>query len=126
MNNSEITEKSFPLENCLESAGLHESGNKDTIHPRLQPDSQYVGNDGKYNLNIATSNGLSTVQKEYLLEMASEVANVLTDDTDHSKPPSSFDLDLKCRNQFLNSCLEEQKHLVNDLHIQVSRYVSIL
>lgn len=126
MNNNEITEKSIPLENCLESAVLHESDNKDSIRPHLQSESQYVENNGRYNLNVATSNGPSTVQKEYLLEMASEVANVLTDDIDHSEPPSSFDLDLKCRNQFLNSCLEEQKHLVNDLHVQVSRYVSIL
>ncbi|KAG5336494.1 GOGA2 protein, partial [Acromyrmex charruanus] len=124
-SNSEVTEKSFPtLENYPETAGLHESGNKNTMHSRLQSDSQYVGNDEKYNLNITASNGPSTVQKEYLLEMASEVAHVLTDDIDHSEPPSSLDFDLKCRNQFLSSCLEEQKQLVNDLHIQVSRYHS--
>ncbi|XP_018337063.1 PREDICTED: golgin subfamily A member 2-like [Trachymyrmex septentrionalis] len=123
-SNSEVTEKSFPtLENYPETTGLHESGNKNTIHSRLQSDSQYVGNDEKYNLNITASNG-PTVQKEYLLEMASEVAHVLTDDIDHSEPPSSLDFDVKCRNQFLSSCLEEQKQLVNDLHIQVSRYHS--
>ncbi|KYQ60610.1 Golgin subfamily A member 2 [Trachymyrmex zeteki] len=124
-SNSEITEKSFPtLENYPETAVLHESGNKDIMYSRLQSDSQYMGNDEKYNLNITASNGPSMVQKEYLLEMASEVAHVLTDDTDHSEPPSSLDFDLKCRNQFLSSCLEEQKQLVNDLHIQVSRYHS--
>jgi len=124
-SNSEIIEKSFPiLENCPETV-LHESGNKDTTYSHLQSDLQSVGNNGRYNLNIVTSNGPSTVQKEYLLEMASEVAHALTDNTDHNEPPNSFDLDLKCRNQFLNSCLEEQKQLVNDLHIQVSRYVSI-
>lgn len=125
--NSEITEKSFPiLESCPESAALHESGSRDGMHSRLQPDLQSVGNDGRYNLNVAASNGPSTAQKEHLLEMASEVAHALTDDTDHSEPPSSLNLDLKCRNQFLNSCLEEQKQLVNDLHVQVSRYVSVL
>ncbi|KYM95393.1 PREDICTED: golgin subfamily A member 2-like [Cyphomyrmex costatus] len=124
-SNSEITEKSFPsLENYPETAVLHESGDKDTTYSRLHSDLQYVGNDEKYNLNITTSNGPSTMQKEYLLEMASEVAHILTDDTDHSEPPSSLDFDLKCRNQFLSSCLEEQKQLVNDLHIQVSRYHS--
>jgi len=124
-SNSEIIEKSFPiLENCPETV-LHESDNKDTTYSHLQSDLQSVRNDGRYNLNIVTSNGPSTVQKEYLLEMASEVAHALTDNTDHNEPPNSFDLDLKCRNQFLNSCLEEQKQLVNDLHIQVSRYVSI-
>ncbi|XP_071631430.1 golgin subfamily A member 2 [Temnothorax longispinosus] len=124
-NNSKITEKSFPiLESYPESAALHESGNKDGTHSRLQPDLQFVGNDGRYNLNATVSNGPSTVQKEYLLEMASEVAHVLTDDTDHTEPPNSFNLDLNCRNQFLSSCMEEQKQLVNDLHIQVSRYHS--
>lgn len=124
-NNSEITEKNFPvLENYLQNT-LHESGNKDGMHSHLQPDLQSVGNDGRYHLNVTSSNGPSTVQKEYLLEMASEVAHVLTEDTDHNELPSSFNLDLKCRNQFLSSCLEEQKQLVNDLHVQVSRYVSI-
>ncbi|CAL1676309.1 unnamed protein product [Lasius platythorax] len=121
---SEITEKNFPsLENCLENTVLYESDDKDSIHSHLQPDSQFMENNGRYNLNIVASNGPSMVQKEHLLEMASEVANVLTDDTDHSDP-SLFDIDLKCRNQFLTTCLEEQKQLVNDLHIQVSRYHS--
>lgn len=118
------TEKNFPiLENCLENTVLYENDDKDTVHSHLQPDSQFVESNGKYNLNIVTSNGPSMVQKEHLLEMASEVANVLTDDTDHSDP-SLFDVDLKCRNQFLTTCLEEQKQLVNDLHIQVSCYRS--
>lgn len=119
---NEKTEKNFPvLENCLENTILYESGDKDSTH--LQADSQFKENDKRYNLNIVTSNGPSTVQTEHLLEMATEVANVLTDDTDNSDP-SLFDNDLKCRNQFLTTCLEEQRQLVNDLHIQVSRYVS--
>lgn len=119
---NEKTEKNFPvLENCLENTILYESGDKDSTH--LQADSQFMENDKRYNLNIVTSNGPSTVQTEHLLEMATEVANVLTDDTDNSDP-SLFDNDLKCRNQFLTTCLEEQRQLVNDLHIQVSRYHS--
>lgn len=122
---SETTEKNFStLGNCVEYTLLYENDDKDTVHSHLQPNSQFVENNGKYNLNIVTSNGPSTVQKEHLLEMASEVANVLTD-TDHSDP-SLFDIDLKCRNQFLTTCLEEQKQLVNDLHVQVNRYVSII
>ncbi|KAL6444057.1 hypothetical protein ACFW04_001777 [Cataglyphis niger] len=119
---NERTEKNFPvLKNCLENTVLYESADKDSAH--LQADSQFMENDERYNLNIVASNGPSTVQTEHLLEMASEVANVLTDDTDHSDP-SLFDIDLKCRNQFLTTCLEEQRQLVNDLHIQVSRYHS--
>lgn len=125
-NNSEITEKSFPvLENYPENTTLYENGNKDGVRSHVSADLQSVGNDGRYNLNVMSSNGPSIVQKEYLLEMASEVAHVLTEDADHSEQSSSFNLDLKCRNQFLSSCLEEQKQLVNDLHVQVSRYVSI-
>lgn len=119
---NERTEKNFPvLENCLKNTVLYESADKDSTH--LQADPQFMENDERYNLNIVASNGPSTVQTEHLLEMASEVANVLTDDIDHSDP-SLFDIDLKCRNQFLTTCLEEQRQLVNDLHIQVSRYVS--
>lgn len=118
---NERTEKNFPvLENCLENTVLYESVEKDPAH--LQADSQFMENDERY-LNIVAPNGPSTVQTEHLLEMASEVANVLTDDTDHSDP-SLFDIDLKCRNQFLTTCLEEQRKLANDLHIQVSRCVS--
>ncbi|KAL0114546.1 hypothetical protein PUN28_011681 [Cardiocondyla obscurior] len=123
INNSEEVEKSI-LTNYPASATLHESNNKNDTQLCLQSDSQSTGSSGKYNLNIATSNGPSTAQKEYLLEMASEVAHVLTNDVDHSEPHSSFNLDLKCRNEFLNSCLEEQKQLVNNLHVQVSRYHS--
>lgn len=112
------------MENYLENTVLYENDDKDSTYSHLQLDSQLKENDGKYNLNIV-SNGPPTVQMEHLLEMASEVANVLTDDTDHSDP-SLFSSDLKCRNQFLTTCLEEQKHLVNDLHIEVSRYVSII
>ena len=58
------------------------------------------------------------VQKEHLLEMASAVANVLTNDSEHVE--NNLDCDLMCRNQFLSSYLEEQKKIVNELHIELS------
>lgn len=58
--------------------------------------------------------------------MASEVANVLTNDDIDRCEPVSLDFDLKDRNQFLTTCLEEQKQLVNDLHIEISCCVSIV
>ena len=57
------------------------------------------------------------VQKEHLLEMASAVANVLTNDSEHVE--NNLDCDLMCRNQFLSSYLEEQKKIVNELHIEL-------
>ena len=62
------------------------------------------------------------VQKEHLLEMASAVANVLTNDSAHVE--NNLDCDLMCRNQFLSSYLEEQKKIVNELHIELSESVS--
>ena len=58
------------------------------------------------------------VQKEHLLEMASAVANVLTNDSEHVE--NNLDCDLMCRNEFLSSYLEEQKKIVNELHIELS------
>lgn len=125
-SDSQTIDKNFPtFENWVKNTALHENDDKDATHSHLQANLQFLENDERCNLNIASSNGSSTVQKEYLLEMASEVANVLTDNMDHSDS-TSFDLDLKSSNHFLSTCLEEQKQLVNDLHIQVSRYVSIV
>lgn len=124
-NNNQVTEKNLILEYSPEENTSHESGDKDATHPLFQADLQFMENNEKYNLNIIPSNGPSTVQKEHLLEMASEVANVLTDDMDESESILG-NLDAKCRSQFVNTYLEEQKQLVNDLHIRVSRYVSIL
>jgi len=124
-SNSDTTEKNIPTLEREEDTILYESNDKDAANLCLQPDTHLIENDGKYNLNTVSLNGSSAMQKEHLLEMASEVANVLTDNTDHTEP-TLFDLDLKCRNQFLSTCLEEQKQLVNDLHVQVSRYVSIV
>lgn len=68
------------------------------------------------------------VQKEHLLEMASAVANVLTNDSEHVE--NNLDCDLMCRNQFLSSYLEEQKKIANELHIElsdsVSKYIALL
>ncbi|XP_054012091.1 golgin subfamily A member 2-like [Hylaeus anthracinus] len=63
-------------------------------------------------------NDFPKVQKEHLLEMASAVADVLTNDSEHVE--TTLDCDLMCRNQFLSSCLEEQKKIVNELHIELS------
>ncbi|XP_076757423.1 golgin subfamily A member 2 [Xylocopa sonorina] len=63
-------------------------------------------------------NDFSKVQKEHLLEMASAVADVLTNETENTE--TSLDYDLVWRNQFLSSCLDEQKNIVNELHIELS------
>ncbi|XP_017883110.1 golgin subfamily A member 2-like [Ceratina calcarata] len=58
------------------------------------------------------------VQKDHLLDMASAVADVLTNESDNVE--TSLDSDLVCRNQFLTSYLEEQKKTINELHIELS------
>ncbi|XP_076164834.1 golgin subfamily A member 2 isoform X1 [Ptiloglossa arizonensis] len=63
-------------------------------------------------------NDFPKVQKEHLLEMASAVADVLTSDSEHID--TTLDCDLMYRNQFLSSCLEEQKKIVNELHLELS------
>lgn len=122
-NNIQITEKNSVLEYCPED--IYESSDKNATHPCLQADLQFKENNGKYKLNITPSNGPSTVQKEHLLEMASEVANILTDDIDDNESTLG-NLDAKCRYQFVNTYLEEQKQLMNDLHVRISCYVSIV
>ena len=61
---------------------------------------------------------LPKVQKEHLLEMASAVADVLTDESEHIE--TSLDTDLMYHNQFLSPYMEEQKKVVNELHIELS------
>lgn len=68
-------------------------------------------------------NEFPIVQKEHLLEMASAVENVLTNESEYIE--TSFDFDLINHNQFLNSYLEEQKKIVNELHIKLNNAVSI-
>ncbi|OAD58137.1 Golgin subfamily A member 2 [Eufriesea mexicana] len=63
-------------------------------------------------------NDLPKVQKEHLLEMASAVADALTNESEHIE--TSLDCNLMCHNQFLSSYLEEQKKIVNELHIELS------
>ncbi|XP_006608625.1 golgin subfamily A member 2-like [Apis dorsata] len=63
-------------------------------------------------------NEFPIVQKEHLLEMASAVENVLTNESEYIE--TSFDFDLINHNQFLNSYLEEQKKIVNELHIKLN------
>ncbi|KAF3424943.1 hypothetical protein E2986_09406 [Frieseomelitta varia] len=63
-------------------------------------------------------NDFPKVQKEHLLKMASAVADVLTNESEYAE--TSLDSDLICHNQFLSSYLEEQKKIVNELHIELS------
>lgn len=122
---SEITEKDYLVsQNCIDYTGVYDSRNKDTVHSHSQTNLQSVENDGKYNLNMIPSDRSSTVKKEHSQEINSEVANLVADATDHSEI-TSYNCDVKDLNQFLSTCLEEQKQLVTDLHIQASRYVSI-
>ncbi|EZA46417.1 hypothetical protein X777_00181 [Ooceraea biroi] len=121
-NNSKITEKNFSiLENNRDGAVSHKNGDNDT-RSYLQPNLQSIENDGRCNLNITPSNGPSTVPREHLSETA-EGAKVLKDDVDDCKPT---DLDLKYNNQFLSTCVEEQKQIVNDLYVQLNHYVGII
>ncbi|XP_063983451.1 golgin subfamily A member 2 [Diachasmimorpha longicaudata] len=64
-----------------------------------------------------------SLQKQHLLQMASEVANALVDSENETASPPIHS-DLEYQNQFLTTCLDEQKRLVNQLHIQVSQYSS--
>lgn len=66
---------------------------------------------------------LPKVQKEHLLEMASAVADVLTNESEHIE--TSLDTDLMYHNQFLSPYMEEQKKVVNELHIELSNAVSV-
>lgn len=68
-------------------------------------------------------NDFPKVQKEHLLEMASAVENVLTNDSESVE--TNLDCDLVCRNQFLSSYLEEQKKIATKLHIELSFAVSM-
>ncbi|KAL7300872.1 hypothetical protein TKK_0006427 [Trichogramma kaykai] len=65
----------------------------------------------------------TSLQKEYLLQMANDVANVLEHDlgANDSVNSSTHYSDLEEKNQFLTQCLEEQKRMVNQLHIQLGQ-----
>lgn len=121
-SSSDMTEKSIPTLESVEDTMLYETS-KNATNLCLQSDSHLVENDAEYS-NTAPFNG-STMLKEHLLEMASEVVHVLNDHTNDTEP-TLFGLDLTCRNHILSTCLEDQQQLVNDLHIQVSHYVSII
>lgn len=98
---------------------IHENTDQDTIshHSSAQP----VEN---YNFNSNTPDSAShSLQKEHLLQMANAVANVLEPKQNFDEP-SLNNSDLEQRNQFLTCCLEEQKKVVSQLHIQVSQSVS--
>jgi ABC-type antimicrobial peptide transport system ATPase subunit len=71
-----------------------------------------------------SSNSSGSLQKEHLLQMANAVANVLVDEV-NIEDTALANCDLEQKNQFLTCCLEEQKKVVSQLHIQVSQYVSL-
>lgn len=71
-----------------------------------------------------SNNGVGLLQREHLLHMANAVADVLVDQQGLDESALN-NCDLEQRNQFLTCCLEEQKKIVNQLHIQVSQCVSI-
>ncbi|XP_046467621.1 golgin subfamily A member 2 isoform X2 [Neodiprion pinetum] len=66
--------------------------------------------------------GSQALQKEYLLQMTSAVTNILSSDMESKDVPQELTSDLEQRNQFLAFCLQEQKELVNRLHLEVSQY----
>ncbi|XP_024946857.1 golgin subfamily A member 2 isoform X2 [Cephus cinctus] len=72
--------------------------------------------------NETPLNHSASLQKERLLQMASAVADALVDHPDNDE--SGHTSDLEYQNQFLVSSLQEQKELVNRLHIQVAQYSS--
>ncbi|XP_078034982.1 golgin subfamily A member 2 [Augochlora pura] len=97
--------------------------NHDNLHNVIEETAKPIQDIAQVKLNSEVENKVELsdfpkVQKEHLLEMASAVADVLTNDSEHSE--TTLDCDLVCRNQFLNSYLEEQKKNINELHIELS------
>ncbi|KAF7997260.1 hypothetical protein HCN44_005537 [Aphidius gifuensis] len=83
------------------------------------------GNIDVNDMSIVTNenDNSQSLQKQHLLDMATEVANALSEnnvDTESSILPT----DLQYKNEFLTTCLDKQKRLANKLHIQVSEYSS--
>lgn len=125
-DNSEPVENNFSiLENSRNDTVSNESDDKDSTHLHLQPYLQSAENDGRHNLNVTPSNGPLTAHKKQSLEVGSEDANV-HDVTDANHSESNLDLDPKSNNQFVNTYMEEQKQIVNELYAQLRHYVSII
>lgn len=123
-DNSEPVENNFSiLENSRNDTVSNESDDKDSTHLHLQPYLQSAENDGRHNLNVTPSNGPLTAHKKQSLEVGSEDANV-HDVTDANHSESNLDLDPKSNNQFVNTYMEEQKQIVNELYAQLRHYQS--
>ncbi|CAL7950860.1 unnamed protein product [Xylocopa violacea] len=103
--NSENTINSEDLQNPIEDAA---KPTEDVQEVNLKPEAE----------KSVDLNDFSKVQKEHLLEMASAVADVLTNEAENTE--TSLDYDLVWRNQFLSSCLDDQKNIVNELHVELS------
>uniref|UniRef100_A0A0C9RFM4 Golga2 protein n=1 Tax=Fopius arisanus TaxID=64838 RepID=A0A0C9RFM4_9HYME len=96
----------------------HEESDPPSNTPILQNGSLQLELNPKYSPEDSPS-----LQKQHLLQMASQVADALVDaENEGSSMPISSDLEYQT--QFLTTCLDEQKRLVNQLHIQVSQYSS--
>ncbi|XP_076234729.1 golgin subfamily A member 2 [Calliopsis andreniformis] len=137
VNNAPILESTtnnnahVPEQNCLSSEIIHMDSmansrdivNSNETHNSVEENIKPIEEVQEINSRSETEkivelNNIARVQKEHLRKMASAVANVLTNDSEHVETNS--DCDLSCRNQFLNSYLEEQKKLINELHIELS------
>ncbi|XP_046736998.1 golgin subfamily A member 2-like [Diprion similis] len=109
MNKPDETEveQDILLKNEMDNANVHTESTNDRSHIHTEYES------------LAGSQAL---QKEYLLQMTSAVTNILTSEMENKEVPQELTSDLEQRNQFLASCLQEQKELVNRLHLEVSQY----
>ena len=97
--------------------------NHKEVHHSVERTSNLLQETQEINSKVETEkkmelNDFPKVQKEHLLEMASAVENVLTNDSESVE--TNLDCDLVCRNQFLSSYLEEQKKIATKLHIELS------
>ncbi|CAK9814144.1 Golgin subfamily A member 2 [Anthophora quadrimaculata] len=125
-NSMHVVEQDLQVNEALPTDSVTISENV-TNHEKLQNTSNNIN---KFTQDIQETtitselkkkmdlNDFPKVQKEHLLEMASAVADVLTNEPEHTE--TSLDSDLMCRNQFLSSYLEEQRKMINDLHIELS------
>lgn len=122
-NKTQVVNQNFQGNELISTASMTNAEN--TINP--EESHNFVENTSQeteeINLKTETEkkielNDFPKVQKEHLLEMASAVENILTNDSESTA--TTLDCDLVCRNQFLSSYSEEQKKIATELHIELS------
>lgn len=119
--NSMVTSENIKLSNIISNINYNELNcSMENTNSMKDTQENNVISKLEEKLNL---NEFPKIQKEHLLEMASAVENVLTNEFEHIE--TSLDFDLMNHNQFLNSYLEEQKKIVNELHIKLNNAVSI-